>query len=59
MALTEKAAAGSKELEEQRDRGEWSGLCSASGAPVYTLREIAEAVVREMYKEKNVSGSKK
>jgi hypothetical protein len=46
-----KAAAGSKELEEQRERGEWSGLCAASGSPIYTLREIAEAVVREAQKE--------
>jgi hypothetical protein len=38
------------ELEEQRERGDWSGAISTSGSPIYTLREIAAAVVREQEK---------
>lgn len=47
MPLTEKAAAAAEELEQQYERGEWSGLRATNGSPIYTLREIAEAVVRE------------
>jgi hypothetical protein len=39
--------AARRELEAQRERGEWSGAISASGSPIYTLKEIAAAVVRE------------
>jgi hypothetical protein len=51
MPLTEKAEAAVDELEEQVQRSEWSGLRSTSGSPIYTLREIAEAVIREIRKE--------
>jgi hypothetical protein len=37
-------------LEAQRERGEWSGVISTSGSPIYTLKEIAAAVVREQEK---------
>lgn len=45
-----------EELDRQVEQGEWSGLRSASGAPIYTLREIAEAVIRELRKEPDDSG---
>ena len=51
MPLTEKATAAVKELERQEEQNEWSGLRSTSGSPIYTLREIAQAVVREVHKE--------
>lgn len=36
------------ELTTQQERGEWSGLIDTSGSPIYTLKEIAQAVVREI-----------
>jgi hypothetical protein len=51
MPLNEKPAAAIEELEQQIDRDEWSGLRATNGSPIYTLREIAQAVVREIRKE--------
>lgn len=43
-----------EELEAQRERGEWSGLVSTSGAPIYTLSEIADAVAARVAEQKDV-----
>lgn len=36
--------AAQRELEDQQIRGDWSGLMTNGGVPVYTLAEIAYAV---------------
>lgn len=41
-------AMAEQELNDQQRSGAWSGLTSPNGAPIYTLTEIAAAVVREM-----------
>jgi len=43
-----KIAEAKTELYAQQERGEWSGLMDMSGGPVYTLREIGDAVINRL-----------
>lgn len=43
-----KIAEAKTELYAQQERGDWSGLMDTSGSPIYTLREIGDAVIKRL-----------
>ena len=44
----EKIAEAREELVTQVKEGHWSGLVDTAGGPIYTLKEIAAAILREL-----------